>query len=149
MSEYAQRFAENHIDLSVLPDLTDRDLEELGVRLGARRRMLRAIRYPGNVSVAATAPSMPAATEPMRQDNPERRQLTITLETTPTPLIGRDQEIDLLLGRWDQAKRDGGCVVLISGEPGIGKSRVAQTIVERLTSESQTHLRYFCSPHHQ
>jgi tetratricopeptide (TPR) repeat protein len=149
MSEYAQRFAENHIDLSVLPDLTDQDLEKLGVRLGARRRMLRAIRYPGNVSVAATAPSTPAATESTRQDNAERRPLRITLRTTTTPLIGRDQEIDLILRRWDQAKRDGGCVVLISGEPGIGKSRIAQTVVERLSNEPQTHLRYFCSPHHQ
>jgi tetratricopeptide (TPR) repeat protein len=149
MSEYAQRFAESHIDLSVLPDLTDQDLEKLGVRLGARRRMLRAIRYPGNVSVAATAPSTPAATESTRQDNAERRPLTITLRTTTTPLIGRDQEIDLILRRWDQAKRDGGCVVLISGEPGIGKSRIAQTVVERLSNEPQTHLRYFCSPHHQ
>jgi tetratricopeptide (TPR) repeat protein len=149
MSEYAQRFAENHIDLSVLPDLTDHDLETLGVRLGARRRMLRAIRYLGNVSVAATTPSTSAAAERTRQDSAERRQPTITLHTTTTPLIGRDQEIDLLLRRWDQAKRDEGCVVLMSGEPGIGKSRVAQTIVERLRSEPQTHLRYFCSPHHQ
>ena len=43
MSEYAQRFAENRIDLSVLPDLTDQDLEKLGVVLGDRRKMLRAI----------------------------------------------------------------------------------------------------------
>jgi hypothetical protein len=44
MSEYAERFAENRIDLSVLPDLTDQDLEKLGVLLGDRRKMLRAIR---------------------------------------------------------------------------------------------------------
>jgi hypothetical protein len=43
MSEYAQRFAENRIDLSVFPDVTDRDLEKLGVVLGDRRKMLRAI----------------------------------------------------------------------------------------------------------
>jgi hypothetical protein len=43
MSEYAQRFAENRIDLSVLPDLTDQDLEKLGVVLGDQRKMLRAI----------------------------------------------------------------------------------------------------------
>ena len=47
------------------------------------------------------------------------------LRTTSTPLIGRDEEIDLLLRRWDQAKRGDGCVVLIAGEPGIGKSRIA------------------------
>src|SRR6516162_8318170 len=71
------------------------------------------------------------------------------LHATTTPLIGRDEEIDLLLRRWEQAKRGEGCVVLLSGEPGIGKSRIAQTIVERLDNEPHTRLRYFCSPHHQ
>ena len=71
------------------------------------------------------------------------------LRTSTTPLIGRDEEIELLLRRWDQAKRGEGCVVLLSGEPGIGKSRIAQTIVERLNNEPHTRLRYFCSPHHQ
>src|SRR5215471_8499926 len=71
------------------------------------------------------------------------------LHATTTPLIGRDEEIDLLLRRWDQAKRGEGCVVLISGEPGIGKSRIAQTIMERLGNEPYTRLRSFGSPHHQ
>jgi class 3 adenylate cyclase/tetratricopeptide (TPR) repeat protein len=71
------------------------------------------------------------------------------LRTTSTPLIGRDEEIDLLLRRWDQAKRGDGCVVLVAGEPGIGKSRVAETILERLSNEPHTRLRYFCSPHHR
>jgi predicted ATPase len=71
------------------------------------------------------------------------------LRTATTPLVGRDEEVDLLLRRWEQAKRGDGCVVLISGEPGIGKSRIAQTIVERLSGEPHTRLRYFCSPHHQ
>ena len=66
-----------------------------------------------------------------------------------TPLVGRDEELDLLLRRWEQAKRGDGCVVLISGEPGIGKSRIAETIVERIVGEPHTRLRYFCSPHHQ
>jgi predicted ATPase len=71
------------------------------------------------------------------------------LRTATTPLVGRDEEVDLLLRRWEQAKRGDGCVVLISGEPGIGKSRLAQTIVGRLGGEPHTRLRYFCSPHHQ
>jgi class 3 adenylate cyclase/tetratricopeptide (TPR) repeat protein len=71
------------------------------------------------------------------------------LHASTTPLIGREEEIDLLLRRWEQAKRGEGCVVLISGEPGIGKSRIAQTIVARLGNEPHTPLRYFCSPHHQ
>jgi class 3 adenylate cyclase len=71
------------------------------------------------------------------------------LRATTTPLVGRGEEIDLLLRRWDQAKRGEGCVVLISGEPGIGKSRIAQTVAERINAEPHTRLRYFCSPHHQ
>ena len=63
--------------------------------------------------------------------------------------MGRGEEIELLMRRWGQAKDGDGCVVLISGEPGIGKSRVAQTIVERLANDPHIRLRYFCSPHHQ
>ena len=63
MSEYAQRFAENRIDISVLPDLTDQDLEKMGVVLGDRRKMLRAIaklethKSADTVTVAAAAPA--------------------------------------------------------------------------------------------
>jgi class 3 adenylate cyclase/predicted ATPase len=332
LPEYTQRFVENRIDLSVLPDLTDQDLEKLGVLLGDRRKMLRAIRDLGNVLGAATAPTTPVETELPRQEGAERRQLTVmfcdlvgstalsarldpedlrgiiaayhrcctelvernggfvakymgdgvlayfgypqahehdaeravragltlveavpklatnagsplqvrigiatglvvvgdligtgaaqeravvgetpnlaarlqalakpgavvvasstrtltgglfeyralgtvalkglgdnvpawqvlgagaaesrfeALRATTTPLVGRQEEIDLLVRRWEQAKRGDGCVVLISGEPGIGKSRIAQTIAERLGAEPHTRLRYFCSPHHQ
>jgi hypothetical protein len=71
------------------------------------------------------------------------------MRTAMTPLVGRDEEIDLLLRRWVQAKGGDGQVVLITGEPGIGKSRIAQSVVERLSGEPHTRLRYFCSPHHQ
>jgi class 3 adenylate cyclase len=71
------------------------------------------------------------------------------MRTAMTPLVGRDEEIDLLLRRWGQVKRGDGQVVLISGEPGIGKSRLAETILERLSDEVHIRLRYFCSPHHQ
>jgi predicted ATPase len=71
------------------------------------------------------------------------------LRTATTPLVGRDEEVDLLLRRWEQAKRGEGWVVLISGEPGIGKSRIAETIRERLGPESHTRVRFFCSPYHQ
>jgi AAA ATPase domain/Adenylate and Guanylate cyclase catalytic domain len=71
------------------------------------------------------------------------------LRATTTRLAGREEEIDLLLRRWEQAKGGDGGVVLLSGEPGIGKSRIAETILERLSNEPYTRLRYFCSPHHQ
>ena len=70
-------------------------------------------------------------------------------ETSLAPLVGRDEELELLLRRWQRAKDGRGSVVLLSGEPGIGKSRLAQAVVERLSGEPHTHLRYFCSPHHQ
>ena len=66
-----------------------------------------------------------------------------------TPLVGRDEEIDLLLRRWARAKAGDGQVVLISGEPGIGKSRLTAALAERLHAEAHLRLRYFCSPHHQ
>jgi class 3 adenylate cyclase/tetratricopeptide (TPR) repeat protein len=68
---------------------------------------------------------------------------------TMTPLIGRDEEFDLLLRRWQQAKEGEGQLVLLSGEPGIGKSRLIAAVEERLRSEPHENLRYFCSPHHQ
>ena len=71
------------------------------------------------------------------------------LRASATPLVGRGEEIDLLLRRWEQAKAGEGAIVLLSGEPGIGKSRIAETILERLSAEPQTRLRLFCSPHHQ
>jgi predicted ATPase len=66
-----------------------------------------------------------------------------------TPLVGRDEEVALLQRRWQQAKVGEGCVVLVSGEPGIGKSRLAQTLFDQMAGEPHTRLRFFCSPHHQ
>ena len=327
MSEYAQRFAENRIDFSVLPDLTDQDLEKLGVLLGDRRKMIRAIR---ELSGAVQAPPQPALTESKPQDTAERRQVTVmfsdlvgstalsarmdpedlrevisayqkavaetvqrfggfvakymgdgvlvyfgypqaheddaeravragleliaavsalkapaSLETrvgiatglvvvgdligsgeaqergivgeTPnlaarfqgiaepntvviaestrkllgnlfdlqdlgaqdlkglgdqvrawsalrpasvesrfealhasglTALVGREEELELLLRRWSKAKTGEGQVVLLSGEAGIGKSRLTAALLERLAAEPHTRLRYFCSPQH-
>jgi len=65
-----------------------------------------------------------------------------------TALIGRDQELQMLLQRWSQAKSSHGQVVLLSGEAGIGKSRLIAALMERLTGEPQTRLRYFCAPQH-
>lgn len=70
------------------------------------------------------------------------------LRAPTTPLIGRDEELELLLRRWRQAT-NGGRVVLLSGEPGIGKSRLTVELEERVRGEPHTCLRYFCSPHHQ
>jgi len=333
MSEYAQRFAENDIDIDVLSELTDQDFDRLGVSLGHRRRMLRAIRELGASPIAAVTErqaSAPMASEPASKDTAERRQVTVmfsdlvgstalsarmdpedlrevistyqkcvaetvrrfggfvakylgdgvlvyfgypqaheddaeravraglelvaavtalktqaSLQTrvgiatgvvvvgdligsgeaqergivgeTPnlaarlqgiaepntvviaestrkllgslfelhdfgakdlkgigepvrtwavlrpgavesrfdalhtsglTELVGREEELELLLRRWSKAKTGEGQVVLLSGEAGIGKSRLTAALLERLTSEPHTRLRYFCSPQH-
>ena len=326
MSEYAQRFADNRIDFSVLRDLTDQDLKDLGIVLGDRRKMLRAIS-----ELDAASPAAPATpTKPLSQDAAERRQVTVMfsdlvgstalsarmdpedlrevisayqkcvaetvrrfggfvakymgdgvliyfgypqaheddaeravragleligavgaiksiapLQTrvgiatglvvvgdlvgsgdaqergivgeTPnlaarlqgiaepnnvviaegtrkllgnlfeledlgtkdlkgiagpvrafaalrassvesrfealhgtglTDLVGREEEIELLLRRWSRVKGGEGQVVLLSGEAGIGKSRLTAALLERLAGELHTRLRYFCSPQH-
>jgi class 3 adenylate cyclase len=325
MSEYTRRFAENRIDLSVLPDLTDEHLKDLGIALGDRLKMLRAIR---ELSDTVLASPQPAFTEPKSKDRAERRQVTVmfsdlvgstalsarmdpedlrevisayqksvaetvgrfggfvakymgdgvliyfgypqaheddaeravraglevvtavaglkapvSLQTrigiatglvvvgdligsgeaqergivgeTPnlaarlqgvaepnmvviaegtrrllgnlfeledlgakdlkgiagpvrafaalrassaegrfeamhgsglTNLVGREEELELLLRRWSRAKSGEGQVVLLSGEAGIGKSRLTAALLERLATEPHTRLRYFCSP---
>jgi len=84
MSEYIDRFVENRIDISVLPDLTEQHLKDLGIPLGDRLKMLRAIRDLSNASVAVTASSASLAAEPTRRDDAERRQLTVMF----TDLVG-------------------------------------------------------------
>ena len=65
-----------------------------------------------------------------------------------TQLVGRDEELELLLRRWSKAKSGEGQVVLLSGEPGIGKSRLTAALLEHLVGAPHTRLRYFCSPQH-
>jgi predicted ATPase len=65
-----------------------------------------------------------------------------------TTLVGREEELELLLRRWSNAKTGEGQVVLLSGEAGIGKSRLTAALLERLASEPHTRLRNFCSPQH-
>jgi len=75
LSEYAQRFADNGIDLSVIRDLTEQDLKDLGVLLGHRRKILRAI---AELDGVAPAP-IETATEPVARDEAERRHLTVMI----------------------------------------------------------------------
>jgi class 3 adenylate cyclase/predicted ATPase len=65
-----------------------------------------------------------------------------------TELVGREEELDLLLRRWSKARTGEGQVVLLSGEAGIGKSRLTAALLEGLAVEPHTRLRYFCSPQH-
>jgi class 3 adenylate cyclase/predicted ATPase len=65
-----------------------------------------------------------------------------------TELVGREEELELLVQRWSKAKTGQGQVVLLSGEPGIGKSRLTAALLERVAAAPHTRLRYFCSPQH-
>lgn len=82
LSEYAGRFAENGIDFSVVPDLTDQDLKDIGVLLGHRRKMLRAISGLAGTSTLTQLPAV--APEPTHEHDAERRQVTVMF----TDLVG-------------------------------------------------------------
>ena len=71
------------------------------------------------------------------------------LRSAATPIVDREEELELLLRRWSQAKDGEGRVLFISGEPGIGKSRLTVALRDLLGEEPYTDLHYFCSPHHQ
>jgi class 3 adenylate cyclase/tetratricopeptide (TPR) repeat protein len=65
-----------------------------------------------------------------------------------TPIVARDQELAFLIERWRQAKSGEGQIVLLNGEAGIGKSRIAEALVDALSGEPRVLLRYQCSPYH-
>jgi class 3 adenylate cyclase/predicted ATPase len=69
-------------------------------------------------------------------------------ETSLAPLVGREEELELLLRRWNQASEGEGRVVLLTGEPGLGKSRLIAALQERLRSQPHVRISYFCSPQH-
>ncbi len=83
----------------------------------------------------------------------EESRMPSRFETTAvrglTPLVGREEEIGLLLKRWNQAKDGEGQVVLLSGEPGVGKSRIVWGFRERLAGERHSRVFYNCSPYHR
>ena len=112
----------------------------------AARQSLRACRTSG----PRTSRASPGRCEPGRrcdQASVESRFEALHASGL-TALVGREEELELLLRRWSKAKTGEGQVVLLSGEAGIGKSRLTAALLERLASEPHTRLRYFCSPQH-
>ena len=106
------------------------DLKDLGIR-----EDLKGIVGPVQAWVALRASSVESRFE--------------ALHTTGlTALVGREEELQLLLRCWSRARSGGGQVMLISGESGIGKSRLTAALLESIAGEPHTHLRYFCSPQH-
>jgi hypothetical protein len=105
------------------------ELEDLGPK------DLKGIAGPARAWAALRARSVESRFEALRA-------------TDLTALVGREEETELLLRRWARAKTSEGQVVLIAGEPGIGKSRLTAALMESLGREPHTRLRYFCSPQH-
>jgi class 3 adenylate cyclase len=88
----------------------------------------------------------PVAVYRAREASQARSRFEATAVRGLTPLVGRDQELNLLLSRWSDALAGEGQVVLLSGEPGIGKSRLIQAFRDQIRGDDVTVLRYFCSP---
>lgn len=105
------------------------DLEDLGVQT------LRGVSEPMRVYA-------------VRGESTAESRFEAATVTGLTPLVGRDEEIRLVLHRWEQAKDGEGHVVLLSGEAGIGKSRITQSLRERLADKPHIYLRCQCSPYY-
>jgi class 3 adenylate cyclase/predicted ATPase len=123
MSEYAERFAEERIEIDVLSELTDQDLERLGLPLGHRRRMMKSIRELGQQPPAA--PRVAAAASAARQDSAERRQLTVMFcdLVGSTALSGRldPEDMRAIIGTYHRCcteliERNGGFVAKYMGD---------------------------------
>ncbi len=105
------------------------------------------LRGLGQVEIKGLAEPVHAY-EVLRASAAESRFEALHRNVALTPLVGRKNEIGLIKRRWGRARQGDGQVVLLAGEPGIGKSRLTATLLDNLAREPHTPLRYFCSPHH-
>jgi class 3 adenylate cyclase len=135
------------------PNLAAR-LQEMGwpgavLIAGSTRRLVGDLfeyRDLGLIDVKGLAEPVPAW-QVLREGTVENRFEALR-SAALSPLVGRDEELGLLLRRWERAKESDGQIVLFSGEAGIGKSRMTVALQEKLAAENPIRLRYFCSPHH-
>jgi TOMM system kinase/cyclase fusion protein len=93
--------------------------------------------------------STPVPVYRVLRESEAQSRFEAAVRTGLTPLVGRDEELGLLRRRWEQAKAGEGQAVLLSGEPGIGKSRLVQTLKEQASAEGATRIEFRCSPYHQ
>ena len=83
------------------------------------------------------------------RESEAQSRFEVAISTGLTPLVGRDEELGLLRRRWEQAKAGEGQAMLLSGEPGIGKSRLVQTLKEHVIAEGAARIEFRCSAYHQ
>ena len=119
------------------------------IAAGTRRLVGSLFEYRDLAAVEVKGIAGPVSTWQVLRPSVVASRFEALRGTALTGLVGRDEEIELLLRRWARAKASDGQVVLISGEPGLGKSRIAATLDERLEAEPHIRLRQFCSPYHQ
>src|SRR6266849_1515044 len=93
--------------------------------------------------------STPVPVYQVVRESAAQNRFEVAVSAGLTPLVGRDEELGLLRRRWEQAKAGEGQAVLLSGEPGIGKSRLVQTLKEHVIAEGATRIEFRCSPYHQ
>jgi class 3 adenylate cyclase/predicted ATPase len=119
----------------VIADGTRRQLGSLFEFIDLGPQQLRGLVEPQRAWLVSGASSVDSRFEALRSGE--------------TPFVGREEELDRLVRLWQQAKDGSGRVVLISGEPGIGKSRLTAVLRQRLQAERHNVFQYFCSPHHR
>jgi len=93
--------------------------------------------------------STPVPVYRVLRESEAQSRFEVAVSTGLTPLVGRDEELGLLRRRWEQAKAGEGQAMLLSGEPGIGKSRLVQTLKEQVLTEGSTRIEFRCSAYHQ
>jgi predicted ATPase len=93
--------------------------------------------------------SAPLSVYRVERESEAQSRFEVAVTTGLTPLIGREHEVGLLQERWTRATQGAGQVVLLSGEAGIGKSRLVQTLKEHVIAEGTIRIEFRCSPYHQ
>jgi class 3 adenylate cyclase/DNA-binding SARP family transcriptional activator len=152
-TKWGARHAPQHIAIGEAPGLAAR-LEaaaapgEIIVEALTRRLAGRMFDYHALPDIEVKGRSQPVEAWQVHGEMSGVSRFDARGGATLSPLVGRQEDMELLLRRWHQARAGEGRVVVVSGEPGIGKSRIAESLLVTLKQERHTNLRYFCSPHH-